>query len=78
MQWQEAKGALKNPNHLHSQQVCHAVLCLVISDSLWPPWTVAHQAPLFMEFSKQEHWSGLCKFHTNRNLGFTHWFTPGV
>ena len=23
------------------------------------PWTVAHQAPLFMEFSRQEYWSGL-------------------
>ena len=23
------------------------------------PWTVAHQAPLSMEFSRQEHWSGL-------------------
>ena len=22
-------------------------------------WTVAHQAPLFMEFSRQEYWSGL-------------------
>ena len=22
-------------------------------------WTVAHQAPLFMRFSKQEYWSGL-------------------
>ena len=22
-------------------------------------WTVAHQAPLSMEFSRQEHWSGL-------------------
>ena len=22
------------------------------------PWTVAHQAPPFMEFSKQEYWSG--------------------
>ena len=22
------------------------------------PWTVAHQAPLSMEFSRQEHWSG--------------------
>ena len=22
------------------------------------PWTVAHQAPLSMEFSKQEYWSG--------------------
>ena len=23
------------------------------------PWTVAHQAPPSMEFSKQEYWSGL-------------------
>ena len=23
------------------------------------PWTVARQAPLFMEFSRQEYWSGL-------------------
>ena len=23
------------------------------------PWTVAHQAPPFMGFSRQEHWSGL-------------------
>ena len=23
------------------------------------PWTVAHQAPLFMRFSRQEYWSGL-------------------
>ena len=23
------------------------------------PWTVACQAPLFMEFSRQEYWSGL-------------------
>ena len=23
------------------------------------PWTVAYQAPLFMEFSRQEYWSGL-------------------
>ena len=26
---------------------------------LQPPWTAAHQAPLPMEFSQQEHWSGL-------------------
>ena len=23
------------------------------------PWPVAHQAPLFMEFSRQEYWSGM-------------------
>ena len=30
-------------------------LCL----TLWSPWTAAHQAPLSMEFSWQEYWSGL-------------------
>ena len=28
------------------------------------PWTVAHQAPLSMGFSRQEYWSGL-PFHKN-------------
>ena len=32
---------------------------LVVSDSLWPPWTVAHLAPLSMGFFRQEYWSGL-------------------
>ena len=26
---------------------------------LWTPWTVAHQAPLSMGFSRQEHWGGM-------------------
>ena len=26
--------------------------------TLMTPWTVARQAPLSMEFSRQEHWSG--------------------
>ena len=30
----------------------------VMSDST-TPWTVAHQAPLSMKFSRQEYWSGL-------------------
>ena len=30
----------------------------VMSDSLWPPWTVAWQVPLSMEFSRQEYWGG--------------------
>ena len=28
-------------------------------DSFGTPWTVAHQAPLSMGFSRQEYWSGL-------------------
>ena len=31
----------------------------VMSNSLRPLWTVAHQAPLSMGFSRQEYWSGL-------------------
>ena len=39
--------------------VCVCVLsCLVVSDSVIP-WTVACQAPLSIEFSRQEYWSGL-------------------
>ena len=33
--------------------------CSVVSDSLWPQKTVAHQTPLSMGFSRQEYWSGL-------------------
>ena len=31
----------------------------VVSDSFATPWTVAHQAPLSMGFSRQEYWNGL-------------------
>ena len=31
----------------------------VMSDSLQPPWTVAHRDPLSMEFSRQQYWNGL-------------------
>ena len=34
-------------------------VALVVSDSLWLPWTVARQAPLSMGISWQEYWSGL-------------------
>ena len=37
---------------------CVCVSCSVVSDSV-TPWTIACQAPLSMEFSKQEYWSGL-------------------
>ena len=38
--------------------VCVCVSHSVLFDSA-TPWTVAHQAPLSMEFSRQEYWSGL-------------------
>ena len=31
----------------------------VVSESLWPPWTIVYQASLSMGFSRQEYWSGL-------------------
>ena len=39
----------------------------VMSDSLQPKWTVDHQAPLSMGFSRQEYWSGL-PFFSPRDL----------
>ena len=33
--------------------------CSIISDSLWPPWTITHQVPLSLEFSSQEYWNRL-------------------
>ena len=43
---------------------CCAVLsCFSHVQLFETPWTVAHQAPLSMGFSKQEYWSGL-PFHT--------------
>ena len=33
--------------------------CSVVSNSFPAPWTVAHQAPLSMEFFRQEYWNEL-------------------
>ena len=35
------------------------VLSLSVVSNSASPWTVAHQAPLSMGFSRQEYWSGL-------------------
>ena len=47
----------------HSVCVCVCVcLCVCELSHAWLfaiPWTVAHQTPLSMEFSRQEYWSGL-------------------
>ena len=46
-------------------------VCSVVSDSA-TSWTVASQAPLSMEFSRQEYWSGL-PFPSPGNLPY-----PGI
>ena len=40
------------------KEECAVLLCSVTSNSV-TAWTVARQAPLSMEFSRQEYWSGL-------------------
>ena len=44
----------------------HTCACSVVSNSA-NPCTVAHQAPLSMEFSRQEYWRGL-PFPSPRDL----------
>ena len=39
--------------------LCVCSVTSVVSNSLQPLWTVAHQALLSMGFSRQEYWSGL-------------------
>ena len=36
--------------------MCYSLSCVQLFVS---PWTVAHQSPLFMEFSRQEYWNRL-------------------
>ena len=50
------------PQGLHWQMVVVYAACVMHAQSsptLSTPWTVATQAPLSMEFSRQEYWSGL-------------------
>ena len=44
----------------------HVCMCSVVPDSV-TSWTVPCQAPLSVEFSKQEYWSGL-PFPTSEDL----------
>ena len=53
-------------------------LCLLVAQSCLlfvTPWTVACQTPLYMEFSRQEYWSGL-PFPTPGYLP-NPWIEPG-
>ena len=48
---------VKHPNHF--LKVC---VCVKSLSRVWlfaTPWTIAHQAPLSMGFSRQEYWSGV-------------------
>ena len=52
--------------NLTHQGESKSISCSVISESVVTPQIVAHQAPLSMEFSRQEYWSGL-PFLSQRN-----------
>ena len=55
--WTSNQGSILPPSpHVVPLRECEVVS--VVSDSA-APWTVAHQAPLSMGFSRQEYWSGL-------------------
>jgi len=41
-----------SPNNMCAKPLSHVLLFMTL-------WTVAHQAPLSMEFPRQEYWSGL-------------------
>ena len=57
--FQQCHNFISNSTAGCSNELCCAVLShSVVSDSA-TPWTVAHQVPLSMEFSRQEYWSGL-------------------
>ena len=48
--------------HLKLSQHCSligSVLVTQLCPAPCDPWTIAHQPPLFTEFSRQEYWSGL-------------------
>ena len=54
---------MKSISYLHMTQTILTIKILVVVLSYVQlfvnPWTVAHQAPLSVEFSRQEYWSGL-------------------
>ena len=66
--WQEYTEELYKKD-LHDQDnhdgvITHLLLLLLLSHFsrvrlCATPWTAAHQAPLSLGFSRQEHWSGL-------------------
>ena len=54
------------------EQSCAVLRCSVMSDSCDSMDCIAHQTPLFMGFSRQEHWSmsSLSEKYPRRGLSF--------
>ena len=58
---QEFCGIIQRSVHYNFSTLIHVLVVLVVSHVQFfaTPWTVACQAPLSREFSRQEYWSGL-------------------
>ena len=50
---------IKKNTERHTPERESVCSCSVASNSFVTLWTLAHQAPLSMGFSRQEYWSGL-------------------
>ena len=59
--WAHLKTSSAFPSERQKAFVCACVCAESLShvQLFLTPWTVAHQAPLSMGFSRQEYWSGL-------------------
>ena len=55
----QKKGTLAICVDTHSMKMCVCAQSLSLVQLFVTPWTVIHQAPLSMEFSRQEPWIGL-------------------
>ena len=59
MHWEERYREIVSKIHTHTHTCVCVLSCFSCVQLFVTPWTVAHQAPLSLGFSKQEHWSGL-------------------
>ena len=53
--------------YLDREMLVYMLSCFSHNQLFVTPWTAAHQAPLFMRFSRQEFWNGL-PFPSPRDL----------
>ena len=58
MQWQLEKGEQRTSLQTVSLHACMRAILLQSCSTLSTLWTMTHQAPLYMGFSRQEYWSG--------------------
>ena len=52
-------GIIRNTGSSHVRWLRPEIFTCIELTHYQSPWTVAHQAPLFMEFSRQQYWGGL-------------------